>query len=203
MEGTLGHLHCNALCHPARQRCHCAKTVNASEQNAWYLDTIPIKVTYQIKLHPACILLSQIFVCPNTCRPSWPAQNWEGSAEIQSQYKTHMDTSSVASELFGIVLEGISAGTNSAVTGAAWEGVGGNHPYSSPAGLMKLINYHQHLHCQLRASEIPALEQPFTTSRLRSILPCTRTHTLNQLDMEIFCELFFRAIFLLPPSVTA
>lgn len=75
-----------------------------------------------MKVHPACILFTQVFVCPNTCRPSWPVQNWEGSAEIQNQYKTHMDTSSVASELFGIVLEDISAGTNSAIN---WSSMGG------------------------------------------------------------------------------
>lgn len=59
---------CCSLCHAAKQGCDCVQNLGRAEEgknstwqapkkNGWYVDIIPIKATYEIKIHPARVLV--------------------------------------------------------------------------------------------------------------------------------------------------
>lgn len=108
-----------------------------------------------------------------------------------------MATSSVESEIFGIVLESIPTGTNSTITGVMWECLGG----SRPRFLTRRFNavcYYLPSAPALPADSIrkPSSGTTVSNQEVKIHFLSGPAHTYSyQLDMEIFCDFFFPGYF--------
>lgn len=208
MEGKLVHIHCNSLFPwPPKSRDVTAQKLSRGEKKQ-RLDRllretakimicriIPVKVMHRIKIWPAFS-----FSCALSAQTSagHPEQHRVGKVYWRPEAEWHGHTFSWICDLWDI-LEATPAGASSTITGAVWKCLGGSRPlylthsfntarYHLTATFSTCHASAQHQKSQLRHT----LYNQKAKAHFLSCPTCAHTY---QLDMEIFCELFFPGYF--------